>query len=164
MSFGINRIRTTAYHPQSNGLVERFHRHLKSSLKCIDRPSDWYSKLPFILLALRNCFKDDLKASPAEMVCGQTLKLPADMFNPENEHCSNPDDVLHTLRRNMSGILPPPTRKGKVTIFTPKDLANCLCVWIGQKKVSRLLTKVLMKSSVVSGKPTSWTSRESTLP
>ncbi|GBO18756.1 hypothetical protein AVEN_8592-1 [Araneus ventricosus] len=30
---GTNRIRTTAYHPIANGIVERFHRHLKSSIK-----------------------------------------------------------------------------------------------------------------------------------
>lgn len=30
---GTQRIRTTAYHPAANGLVERFHRKLKSSLK-----------------------------------------------------------------------------------------------------------------------------------
>ncbi|RJX63126.1 transposase, partial [Vibrio sinensis] len=29
---GITRFRTTAYHPQANGLVERFHRQLKASL------------------------------------------------------------------------------------------------------------------------------------
>ncbi len=29
---GTNRIRTTAYHPQANGLVERFHRQLKAAL------------------------------------------------------------------------------------------------------------------------------------
>lgn len=29
---GTNRLRTAAYHPQSNGLVARFHRHLKSAL------------------------------------------------------------------------------------------------------------------------------------
>ena len=27
------RLRTTGYHPQSNGLAERFHRHLKGGLK-----------------------------------------------------------------------------------------------------------------------------------
>lgn len=31
--FGTQLHHTTAYHPQSNGLVERFHRHLKSALK-----------------------------------------------------------------------------------------------------------------------------------
>lgn len=31
---GITRIRTTAYHPQANGAVERWHRSLKTSLIC----------------------------------------------------------------------------------------------------------------------------------
>ncbi|KII69071.1 Gag-Pol polyprotein [Thelohanellus kitauei] len=30
---GIKFHRTTTYHPHTNGLVERFHRHLKSSLR-----------------------------------------------------------------------------------------------------------------------------------
>ena len=30
---GITRIRTTAYHPIPNGIVKRFHRQLKASLK-----------------------------------------------------------------------------------------------------------------------------------
>ena len=36
---GTTRIRTTAYHPIANGLVERFHRQLKSSLKATSDPS-----------------------------------------------------------------------------------------------------------------------------
>ena len=30
---GCQRIRTTAYHPAANGMVERFHRQLKGALK-----------------------------------------------------------------------------------------------------------------------------------
>ena len=33
MSLAFKRIRTTAYHPCSNGILERFHRQLKASLK-----------------------------------------------------------------------------------------------------------------------------------
>ena len=33
--------RTTAYHPQSNGLVERFHRHLKSALRARLTGPNW---------------------------------------------------------------------------------------------------------------------------
>ena len=38
---GTKRSRTTAYHPQSNGMVERFHRQLKASLKAQQNPSSW---------------------------------------------------------------------------------------------------------------------------
>ena len=139
-TFGINRIRTTSYHPQANGMVERFHRQLKAAFKCLDCPWQWFDKLPFILLSLRNCFKDDLKSSPAEMVYGQTLKLPADMFSSTNEPLASSEDVLKTLKTNMSGIMPTPTRTRKVTIFTPKDLLQCSHVFIRVDRQKESLT------------------------
>lgn len=45
--------RTTAYHPQSNGEIERWHRTLKTSIKC-QETNDWVRVLPTILLGLRN--------------------------------------------------------------------------------------------------------------
>ena len=43
-TWGINRKMTTAYHPEANGLVERFHRRLKESLMalCGEDRNDWY--------------------------------------------------------------------------------------------------------------------------
>ncbi|BHF65763.1 hypothetical protein SprV_0200877600 [Sparganum proliferum] len=46
---GTNRIRTTAYHPQANDLVERFHRQLKTSLMAQPDPSRWSDHLPLVL-------------------------------------------------------------------------------------------------------------------
>ena len=43
---GTQRIRTTAYHPIANGLVERFHRQLKSTLKCLPDTTHWTKALP----------------------------------------------------------------------------------------------------------------------
>ena len=40
------RIRTTSYHPQSNGLVERFHRQLKAAMKAHNDPTHWWEFLP----------------------------------------------------------------------------------------------------------------------
>ena len=41
----IKRVVTTAYHPQSNGLVERFHRRLKNALKACACGVDWADHL-----------------------------------------------------------------------------------------------------------------------
>ena len=52
---GIKRIRTTAYHPCAKGMVERFHRQLKSSIKASPDPSKWCESFPLILLSLHTC-------------------------------------------------------------------------------------------------------------
>lgn len=47
---GTIRTRTTAYHPATNGMVERFHRQLKASIKCHSQPEQWTLILPLGLL------------------------------------------------------------------------------------------------------------------
>ena len=65
--------RTTAYHPQSNGIVERFYRHLKSALMARLTGPDWIDELPWVLLGIRTVPKEDLECSSAEMVYGAPL-------------------------------------------------------------------------------------------
>ena len=77
---GIHRIRTTAYHPQSNGMVERFHRQLKDCLKARNNILNWSLELPIVLLGIRSAVKEDLKCSPAELIYGQPLRLPGEFF------------------------------------------------------------------------------------
>ena len=43
---------TTAYHPQSNDLVERFHRHLKAALRAGLTGPNWSNELPWVLLGI----------------------------------------------------------------------------------------------------------------
>ncbi|MFN9981807.1 MAG: DDE-type integrase/transposase/recombinase, partial [bacterium] len=50
---GVQHHMTTAYHPASNGLVERAHRQLKDSLRTRLAGNDWPAHLPWILLGLR---------------------------------------------------------------------------------------------------------------
>ena len=73
---GSHRLRTTAYHPMTNGLVERFHRQLKSSLKACRTPTHWVGALPIILLGIRTALKQDLGCSAAELVYSTTLRIP----------------------------------------------------------------------------------------
>ncbi|GFW46734.1 transposon Ty3-G Gag-Pol polyprotein [Trichonephila clavipes] len=52
---GTEKIKTTTY-PKSNGIVERFHRHLKSAIKAHENDT-WYEIVPIILLGLRTTVK-----------------------------------------------------------------------------------------------------------
>ena len=71
----------TAYHPQSNGMVERFHRQLKASLSARLTGPNWVSQLPWVLLGVRAAHKEDVGASPAELVYGTELHLPGQFRN-----------------------------------------------------------------------------------
>ena len=88
--------RTTAYHPQANGLVEQFHRTLKASLKARLSSPNWVDELPWVLLGIRVVPKDDLQTSSAELVYGEPLMIPGD-FTSSN---STPWDATNLVRPN----------------------------------------------------------------
>ena len=76
--FGIVRIRTTSYHPQLNGMVERFHRQLKAAIMAHESPNPWTTTLNAVLLGARSTVKELLGRSAAEIVYGTTLRIPGE--------------------------------------------------------------------------------------
>ncbi|GFS55914.1 integrase catalytic domain-containing protein [Trichonephila clavipes] len=72
---GVQKCRTTGYHPQANGMIEELHRPLKSAIKC-HATERWTEVLPIILLGLRASLKEDILCTPAELVFGTTIRLP----------------------------------------------------------------------------------------
>ncbi|VDO00057.1 unnamed protein product [Rodentolepis nana] len=50
---GSIHMRTTAYHPEGKGLVERFHRQLKSAIIATSASVNWAERLFIILLTFR---------------------------------------------------------------------------------------------------------------
>ncbi|GFU15630.1 hypothetical protein TNCV_3615491 [Trichonephila clavipes] len=72
---GVQKCRTTGYHPQANGMIEELHRPLKSAIKC-HVTERWTEVLPIILLGLRASLKEDILCTPAELNFGTTIRLP----------------------------------------------------------------------------------------
>ena len=75
---GVNKINTTAYHPQTNGLTERFNRTLTDMLakKVEQSGKDWDNHLPFVLFAYRASIQESVKESPFYLLYGRDPRLP----------------------------------------------------------------------------------------
>lgn len=69
---------SSAYHPESQGALERFHQTLKSMLKkfCVESNKEWDEGLPLLLFAIRETTQESLGFSPAELVFGHTVRGP----------------------------------------------------------------------------------------
>lgn len=138
---GARHISTTAYHPCSNGLVERFHRQLKAALTSIGatNQSSWIDNLPFVLLSLRTQVKEDLKCSPADLVFGQQLVLPGQYFSVTSTQEPSSSFITY-FRKKMSSLAFTPTRYTSRDVYVPPSLLECEYVFVRQDSVRKPLT------------------------
>ena len=75
---GINKIKTSIYHLQANGLVERFNGTLKAMLKKFvgEHVQTWDRYLPYLLFAYREIPCESTGYSPFELLYGRTMRGP----------------------------------------------------------------------------------------
>jgi hypothetical protein len=94
----ISHKQTTAYHPESNGAVERLHRRLKDALCARAAAATWSKELPFVLLELRAQPREDTGLSPAEAVFDAQIVL-------LNEFLQNDELSVDTIVKKFSKTL-----------------------------------------------------------
>lgn len=123
---GIQHSPTTAFHPQSNGMVERYHRRLKDSLRSRLASSDWYHHLPWVMLGLRIAPREDSSVSSAELVYGSTLAVPGEFLDSREE--LPPEVFLRRIRSLLSQQSLPPLHNVPVapSTVTPELLKSKL--------------------------------------
>jgi hypothetical protein len=141
---GIQLSRTTVHHPAANGLVERFHRTLKTAIMC-HADQQWTEALSLVLLGICTAYIGYLQASVAELVYGEPLSIPGELITPTAEPV-DPAHLITELRQQMARISPvPAARHTSSSIFVHSDLERCTHVFLRQDTTRRVLEPPLQR-------------------
>ncbi|GFS49305.1 transcription factor TFIIIB component B [Trichonephila inaurata madagascariensis] len=94
----------TAYHPQANSLVDKWHHMLKAAIMW--HRDATYQSLPTVLLGLRTTIHEDLKATSVELFFGENLCLPGDFLH--DSKFTSPLTFVQQLHSTFADQRPPP--------------------------------------------------------
>lgn len=101
--FRIKQIKTTAYHPQSNGALERSHSTLKDYLKHYinEYRNDWDNWIHLAMFSYNTSIHSTTKYSPHELVFGYKPTLPSSLLN-EPEFRYTYEDYVDQLKYRLN--------------------------------------------------------------
>ena len=138
----VTKTRTTPYHPQANGMVERNNRLLGDSLRAmlLDRgQEDWDLVLPQIMRAFRGTPHTATGETPNLLMLGRELRLPDQLLytSPATEPATRHQYVLDMKERLEIAHSTLQERQIQVRqddgeeppLFAPEDL-----VWLENKR------------------------------
>ena len=100
----IEKSRTTPYHPQGDGLVERANRTFLNMLSTVveEHQEEWESHLRPICMAYNTSIQPTTGYSPFFLMFGRTARMPIDLVYGTNN--SNSQNV-HCFVRDMANVL-----------------------------------------------------------
>ena len=101
--FEIDKSRTTAFHPQSNAVIERMNRTLQNMLaKCINaEQNNWSQQFPYVMMAYRSSVHESTGYTPQFLVHGRETSLPLDLMfpSPESDCTTNVHEFVHQRKQ-----------------------------------------------------------------
>ena len=168
----VHPIRTSPYHPQTDGLVERFNQTLKSMLRrtATNEGKDWDKLLPYLLFAYREVPQASTGFSPFELLYGRNVRGPLDVLRESWEASQRSEEsvvsyVLSTREKlkEMSDIVQENLKKVQdkqkqwydkdarlrefspgdpVLVLLPTSTSKLLAQWQGPYQVLKRMGKV----------------------
>ena len=167
----VHPIRTSHYHPQTDGLVERFNQTLKSMLRkaATNEGKDWDKLVPYLLFAYREVPQASTGFSPLELLYGRDVWGPLDILKESWEASHKSDEsigsyVLSTREKllNMSELVQENLSKSQsrqktwcdkkararefqpgypVLVLLPTSTSKLLAQWQGPYQITRHMGK-----------------------
>ncbi|XP_075949073.1 uncharacterized protein LOC142951429 [Anarhichas minor] len=108
----VKQVRTSVYHPQTDGLVERFNKTLKAMLrKAIDKDGkNWDQLLPYLLFAVREVPQASTGFSPFDLLYSHKPRGLLDIAKEtwEEQPCPHRTIIEHVgaMRDRMAAVFP----------------------------------------------------------
>ncbi|XP_063592504.1 uncharacterized protein LOC134769695 [Penaeus indicus] len=102
----IKQYLSTAYHPESQGALERFHQTFKCMLRkyCVEVEKDWDEGVHVLLFASRESKQESLGFSPFELVYGHEVRCPLKLLKESwvsEEHVMPLLKYVHTFKERL---------------------------------------------------------------
>ena len=100
----IMKTRTTAYHPQRDGLVERFNRTLQDMIATTvkDHPFDWEQALPKVCMAYNTSVHSTTGYTPFYLMFGREARLPIDIVYGTNQtESTSVQDYARVMKKSL---------------------------------------------------------------
>ena len=104
---GVQQYKSSAYHPESQGAIERFHQILKNMIRayCFEYQNEWDQGIHMLLFAVRETLQDSLGFSPFELVFGRIVRGPLKLLKEswlDEEPPINLLDQVSDLRHRLT--------------------------------------------------------------
>ena len=150
---GVKKVRTSPYHPQTDGQVERFNRTLKGILTSYvnDDHNYWDIHLQLALFAYRTSIHRSSGVSPFKAVYGREAASPLTLIDGENmstrgllsgNYCDKLEKTLHKVQKHVANNISLAQKRQKEdydkatkvqsTQLKPGDL-----VWLNSKAIPK---------------------------
>ena len=143
-TLGILVTYSPVYRPASLGGLERQHRDIKSGLKTTllkmgdSFGSQWLRALPWVLLSRRTAFQPELGTCSAELVMGQTPRVPGDIAGADLSPDSDLPALLSRLRSNAQRSPVQTAHHGTKPVYWPESVKTASHVYTRRGKVTPL--------------------------
>ena len=151
----IEKVTSTPYHPQGNGICERVNSEILKALRFIydKEQGDWHQFLPEVQLTINAGHHSSINESPHYLIFAQDIRLPYELHNQTPSPVYNSEDYAGMVKRRKQ-LAFQETRKalGRANeaqilsqhkVARPKEIEDGQLIWIKRRPLEHEINKLM---------------------